>query len=512
MVRQCVIEGCTGGICGSKFRGFRFPIESHPELCRVWTTFVNKDDWKPAKSSLLCYEHFDTNMIMRNKERWKLRWELSPIPTLNPPSSFKRALKRKASSTASYATSVEYVKFDNLQSSHAPPGFHFNRESDHVIYYNLVFDCNTGFPSIFEAIKVDKDLHVQLQYKGQHVPLPGWFRYDSHAKLRSYEQLRELQIAILNKASQNKNILLDEMNERVQFKPKGRPPYSADMIRYALLLRYTSLQAYKLLLDKFPFPSISLLNRIKKGGVDSIKAIRKLREDGKISSHIVLMVDEMFLQKGTQYQAGDYVGCDENNDLYKGVAIFMIVGLQKSIPFVVQALPEVHISGKWLADKIDNCIGTLCETGFLVRAVCTDNHSSNVNSFKRLRKLYAGDDCSFLHPLNNQKRTYLLFDTVHIVKNIRNNLLASRKFVFPTFEFKFSYAKIHCPAGFIAWSDLHAIYECDLKLEANLKKAHKLSYSALHPGNNKQSVPLALTIFHDTTLQQSNLIYPLDTI
>ena len=174
-----------------------------------------------------------------------------------------------------------------------------------------MFDRNTGFPSIFEAIKVDKDLHVQLQYKGQYVPLLGWFANDSYAKLRSYEQLHELQTTILIKASQNKNNLLDEMYEQMQFKPKGRPPYSADMIRYALLLRYTSLQAYNLLLDKFPLPSISLLKRIKKGGVDSIKAIVKLREDGKISPHIVLMVDEVFLQKGTQYQGGEYFGLDE---------------------------------------------------------------------------------------------------------------------------------------------------------------------------------------------------------
>ena len=32
-----------------------------------------------------------------------------------------------------------------------------------------------------------------------------------------------------------------------------------------------------------------------------------------------------------------------------------------------------------------------------------------------------------------------------------------------------------------------------------MKKTHKLSYQVLHPGNEKQSVPLALAIFHETT-------------
>ena len=36
-------------------------------------------------------------------------------------------------------------------------------------------------------------------------------------------------------------------------------------------------------------------------------------------------------------------------------------------------------------------------------------------------------------------------------------------------------------------------------MQANLRKAHKLSYKALRPGDNKQSVPLALAIFDPTT-------------
>ena len=81
------------------------------------------------------------------------------------------------------------------------------------------------------------------------------------------------------------------------YKPKGRPPFSAAMIRFALHLRHTSAQAYRLLLEKFPLPSFSLLNKIQKGGVDAVKGIKLLREKGKMSKDVVLMVDEMFLQK-----------------------------------------------------------------------------------------------------------------------------------------------------------------------------------------------------------------------
>ena len=71
------------------------------------------------------------------------------------------------------------------------------------------------------------------------------------------------------------------------------------MIRFTLDLRHTSLQAYKLLLL-----SISLLNKIQQGGVDSLKALKVLQEEDQISTDLVLMVNEMCLHKVGQYQAG----------------------------------------------------------------------------------------------------------------------------------------------------------------------------------------------------------------
>ena len=57
------------------------------------------------------------------------------------------------------------------------------------------------------------------------------------------------------------------------------------------------------------------------------------------------MVDEMYLQKSTKYYSGEYVGADEEGNMCKGIVAFMIVGLKESIPYVVQALPEVTFNG-----------------------------------------------------------------------------------------------------------------------------------------------------------------------
>ena len=75
--------------------------------------------------------------------------------------------------------------------------------------------------------------------------------------------LENLPTHIRNVAFDNYNALLDELNKRQFLKPKGRPPYSVEMIRYGLHLCHTSFQAYKQWLEKLPLPSVLLLNKVQ---------------------------------------------------------------------------------------------------------------------------------------------------------------------------------------------------------------------------------------------------------
>ena len=62
--------------------------------------------------------------------------------------------------------------------------------------------------------------------------------------------------------SQTENFsIFDELRKRQVKKNQG---YFSEVIRYALLLRYTSLQSYKLLLDEFPLPSKKIKIKIIK--------------------------------------------------------------------------------------------------------------------------------------------------------------------------------------------------------------------------------------------------------
>ena len=103
---------------------------------------------------------------------------------------------------------------------------------------------------------------------------------------------------------------------------------------------------------------------------------------------------------------------------------------------------------------------------------------------------------------------YLFFYIKHLVKNIRNNLLNWKKFVFAEFSFGGFTDYIEIPNGFISW-EIFYVYEKDSKLQVTFRKASKFTYGAIHPGNKKQSMPLALAIFDESTTGAIKCYFPL---
>ena len=94
----------------------------------------------------------------------------------------------------------------------------------------------------------------------------------------------------------------------------------------------------------------------------------------------------MYLQRCEEYFAGKLMGADEENELYKGVVSFMVAGLKETVSYVVKAVPETKISAQFLHDHILECLKILEDSGFNVRVIVSDNHTSNVSSFNLLLK------------------------------------------------------------------------------------------------------------------------------
>ena len=248
-------------------------------------------------------------------------------------------------------------------------------------------------------------------------------------------------------------------------------------------------------------PSLSLLEKISNGGVDPVKK-------GRISEDVILMIDEMYLQKSEEYYGGEIVGCDDEGKLYKGLVGFMIVGLKQSIPYIIKSIPETKIEGEWLKEEILKSIETLHSINFKVRGIVADNHSTNVSACSKILCSNGFDKNDLAVVTKDGSKFYLFFDSVHLMKNIRNNLLNNKWFLFPAFSFSGFYDQINCDGGEISWKLFHDVYEKDEKLQSNWRKAPKISVKVIHPGNNKQSLPLALAIFHETTSAAITSYFP----
>ena len=106
---------------------------------------------------------------------------------------------------------------------------------------------------------------------------------------------------------------------------KKNQVYYSEVVQYVLLFRYTSLQSHKLLLDEFPLPSMSLINKIEEGNINTLKAAKFLLENSSISKDIVVLFGEMYLQKYVEYCGREFFDSNIDNELYKSIGCFIII-------------------------------------------------------------------------------------------------------------------------------------------------------------------------------------------
>ena len=66
-----------------------------------------------------------------------------------------------------------------------------------------------------------------------------------------------------------------------------KPMYSADLLRYAILQQYTPLSLYKLLLNELKLPSVSFLQKVTVGEIESTATARLLKDHGNISQNVL---------------------------------------------------------------------------------------------------------------------------------------------------------------------------------------------------------------------------------
>lgn len=105
-----------------------------------------------------------------------------------------------------------------------------------------------------------------------------------------------------------------------------------------------------------------------------------------------------------------------------------MVVLEQNIPCLIKAVTVVKPKSFWLKTEILNLIKFLMNNNFFVWATVCDNHALNISVFSRVLLEYWHTGSLFIEKV--PRKIYLFYDLVHLINNIRSNLLNQRRFVF----------------------------------------------------------------------------------
>lgn len=152
---------------------------------------------------------------------------------------------------------------------------------------------------------------------------------------------------------------------------------------------------------------------------------------------VVLQIDEMHVAQGFNYKGGQIIGVAHNssNEQANAVQAFLISSIAGRMREIVALVPVKQSTSSLLSQMIIKAIEVIQLCGFVVGVVASDNNHVNVKTFEELCGGEGNMISGILNPKFPQYRIFFIFDTVHILKSIRNNWLnqkdSARTFVYP---------------------------------------------------------------------------------
>jgi hypothetical protein len=213
--------------------------------------------------------------------------------------------------------------------------------------------------------------------------------------------------------------------------------------------------------------------------------IKSLSQRERVSS---IILDEVYSAKRIEYVNGQFYGL-ENSDITKTLLCFMVKSLSNKYEDIVAMVPLASISSQVIKSWWDRVLQVLTEIGYDIVATLTDAHSSN-------RRFFTQDLCggklgtSVPNPCAPGSKIFLIFDSVHLFKNVYNNFLNRREFVCPPFEGSALSAK---------FKHVEDLYR--MELSRAVKYAHKLTDKVIAPQPiERTKVQLADRFFDDSTI------------
>ena len=319
-------------------------------------------------------------------------------------------------------------------------------------------------------------------------------------------ELEEL-VQHLPEELQQKLIFLAEQIRLSSVKIKKQRRYSARLLSLAVLWENCSPALYNQILsdDILCLPSRKRIHdlthafTVETGLSSGTRAYLKARAE-KLNDReklIIIQEDEIYCAKRVEYAQGKISGIDSMgaSDLKleptKTLLCIMVRSVAGNYFDIVALYPVVNLDSKILKTVFDKVMDEVVPLSFKVVGNGLDAYSAN-------RKFYTHELChgdlqtSVHHPSQPDIPVHLIFDAVHVFKNIYCNFLNRKYFKCPAFE----EGEEEIVADI---SHLHELYKLELGKPA--KKAYRLTDKVLNPQPiERTKVSLADAFFHETTI------------
>jgi len=494
MPNRCCIRKCNGNNSqGEKVPIFRFPSQNlEPEERIFWIEAVQKYNENfiiKSDKTFICENHWPDqyDKISKNgKERPK-----------NPPSIFVEKLIVSKDSTNDVLDGKDELSVFEVQ--------------DKFDYDSLVRDASTNISVKVITYICNEKFYVQSMNFIQGIPmfvlilLPS-LKYEAfHCGIKVFVSTISINRGTLinrwsilseairfldSKVVEDKTgVLMEHVNvmSKTKFATKV---YPVETVVRAFEYFATSRALYNRLRDDYKLPAVKTLTRItskvaKVSNNNFLKSVFDSLEERK--KLCIILFDEIYVKKMMTYHGGTIFGKALNYpDLLATTVLGIMINCMFGGPtFLSSMIPVTKLNSPFLGEHIMKTIGNVNESSGDVKVlVCDDNR---VN-----QKFYKGFSTRPGKPWLSKDNLFLLFDYVHIVKNIRNNWVTEL-----SGEIKYSFDGKTRLAN---WHHLISLYKAESLSYGGCLHLSKLNESAVMPKHTeKQSVPRCLRVFCDET-------------
>ena len=417
---------------------------------------------------------------------------------------------------------VKYCQSFNLNVTHTPDFIRICKLSDHSFPPKIEFCVQINSCYNVQAYRGSTEISLKQILKGYQYKLAYYSQVnkiitklesastDFRAEVKALTgELMKLctQDDTLNDASTKKlEFICSQLKAHTTTRQHQGKKYDVYLISEAVNLFLRSRNAYRALRTILILPCEntvrSFFGKFGTAGSEQecIQVVSDVFSslDNEWDKHVFISADEIYVTPTIRLRANHVLGYAQNRDTpvaAKTVLALMINFLRGKPAFVARLSPVRDLESKYLYDELLRLLGVIHSAGGHVFGVVTDNLSVNQKTFKLFHESYKSTSiCSVEHPIPNSQFSsfFTLYDTTHLMKNIRNNWITEKT---KTLEFFHPYTNKKIIAK---WSDIVEIYK---KQEKNIVKTHTLDYATLYPNNfEKQKVQLVANVFNEKTV------------